>query len=231
MIDATDNEYSQTCQRCGTCCRQGGPALHGVDKNLVMQGIIPLKDLFTIRPGEFVSNQIKKVDEPTPEEIIKIKGLEQHSWSCRYFNASQNSCRIYSTRPLECRILKCWDTQAIESAYLKERLSRRDLLSSVPGLMELIEFHQDRCNQMHLNSWIKNLSHKSPAVQNEAQKELLECIHWDLRLRELAPQKTHIDPEQLDFIFGRPINNVLKMRGWKIHQDRKDKFCLRAITF
>ncbi|MCU0564488.1 MAG: hypothetical protein MUE48_11205 [Desulfobacterales bacterium] len=40
------------CVRCGTCCRNGGPALHQDDRRLVIDGVIHTRHLFTIRPGE-----------------------------------------------------------------------------------------------------------------------------------------------------------------------------------
>lgn len=230
MDDDIKSRFNQTCQQCGTCCRKGGPALHKIDRNLVLEGFIPLKYLFTIRPGEIVSNQIKKIDEPAPEDIVKIKGSSNNSWSCSYFSISENKCRIYANRPLECRILECWNTQAIESAYHKDRLNRKDLLNSVAGLVELIDFHQAHCDHLRLNDWIPNLTHIDEKIRQEAQKGILESLHWDLRIRELALQKTNVDPLQLDFLFGRPLHFILKIRGWAIQRQGEDKFCLRKIS-
>lgn len=229
MTDVIHPHITQTCQRCGTCCRKGGPALHKIDQNLVLKGDIPLKDLFTIRPGEFVSDQIKKIDEPAHEDIIKIKGSQHNAWSCCYFSPSRNSCRIYDNRPLECRILKCWDTREIEETYRIERLSRKDLLGPVAGLVELIEFHQARCDHRRLNNWIEDLSHEKSEIRKKAEKGILESIHWDQRLRELAPQKANTDPRQHDFLFGRPLHYILKIRGWRVHQKGNNEFCLRPI--
>jgi Fe-S-cluster containining protein len=230
MTDIVTPQISDSCRRCGTCCRKGGPALHKIDRDLVVKGIIPLKDLFTIRAGEFVSNQIKKTDEPSPEDIIKIKGSRHDSWCCCYFSPAQNSCRIYTNRPSECRILKCWDTREIEAAYQVDRLSRENLLGSVAGLIELIEFHQAHCDHRHLNNWIEDLSHKNEEIQKKAEKRILESIHWDQHLRALTPQKTNTDHRQLDFLFGRPLHYILKIHGWRIHQKGNNEYCLRAIT-
>lgn len=230
MMNDSTPESNQTCKMCGTCCRKGGPALHKIDQDLVVNGVIPLHDLFTIRPGELVLNQIKKTNEPTSDDIIKIKGSGENSWRCRYFNSAFNTCRIYANRPLECRVLKCWDTHAIESIYQHDRLCRKDLLGQVAGLMELIEFHQHHCDHTRLNKWTDNLSSKDPKIQKEARKAILESIHWDLRIREASQKNANADAAHLDFIIGRPLHNILKILGWKIHQENNAAFGLHSIA-
>ena len=42
------------CIRCGACCRSGSPTLHVEDVSLVIDGVIPIASLYTIRRGEVV---------------------------------------------------------------------------------------------------------------------------------------------------------------------------------
>ena len=56
------------CKRCGTCCREGGPALHRVDHDLVASGKIPLKDLYTIRKEELARDNVKGTLQPVVEQ-------------------------------------------------------------------------------------------------------------------------------------------------------------------
>jgi len=219
-----------TCRRCGTCCRKGGPALHKEDRKLITSGIIPIKDLFTIRSGEWVSNQIKGMNEPTPTEIIKIKGIDRKDWRCRYFNINQKSCRIYADRPVECRMLKCWEPEAIAAFYEQDRLGRKDLLGRVAGLSELIDFHQAHCDHAQLNQWVKYLSAGDSKSNKKAQTAIVESIHWDLRIRTLAHEKANTDSDQFDFIFGRPLHDTLKILGWKIRKTKTGDVILDAVT-
>ena len=118
------------CIRCGTCCEKGGPSLHLADKKLIENGTILLKCLYTIRKGELSYDNIKGYLVPAATDIIKIKG-QKGSWTCFFYNPSENSCQIYASRPLECRVLKCWDTREIKKIYSQNRLTRQDLIAGV----------------------------------------------------------------------------------------------------
>lgn len=224
------SESNPTCRRCGTCCRKGGPALHKVDHNLIRSDAISLADLFTIRPGELVFNQIKNRYEPTLRDIIKITGARPDTWRCRFYHCVQKSCRLYPDRPFECKLLKCWDTQQLESEYCTDRLGRTDLLGHIDGLMELIEFHQERCDHLQLNRWIKQLNHPDKEIRMDAQKAIIESVQWDLRIVQLAREKAGVPAEQLNFIFGRPIHQILKYFGWKIQKSENSDIHLCPLT-
>jgi Fe-S-cluster containining protein len=133
------------CQRCGTCCKKGGPGLHKEDLVLVESGRIPGRALFTIRTGELVRDNVKGILSPLEEEMIKIKGTSGR-WTCIFYDESSKGCGIYEDRPLECRALNCRDTSEIEKVYSRSRLTRKDLLSKVAGLWDLIEEHEERCS-------------------------------------------------------------------------------------
>jgi len=85
------------CQRCGTCCESGGPALHQEDLELVQSGKLPLKDLYTIRKGEMARDNVKGALAPVKSELIKIKGAGR-TWTCRYYAVDSKGCSIYEMR-------------------------------------------------------------------------------------------------------------------------------------
>ncbi len=213
MIIAAEIQDQNTgpgkCRRCGTCCRNGGPTLHLKDKHLVESGIIPLKSLFTIREGEPANDNIKKSIQPAATDIIKIKG-QNNSTVCGFFNSKDNLCKIYEHRALECRVLKCWDTQEIEQIYSKTRLVRKDLISGVAGLWDLVEEHQRRCSY----EIIQNLTslYKSDK-KNNSMKGLIEIINYDTHFRRLIIKRSELDPGILEFLFGRPLTATIKMFG------------------
>ena len=144
------------CIRCGTCCKKGGPSFHLEDKMLIEKGIILLKYLYTIREGEMTYDNIKECLVPAASDIIKIKG-HKDSLACVFFDENENECTIYDNRPLECRVLKCWDTREIEEVYSKNRLTRKDFIVTIEGLWDLIEDHQARCSYEKLKSFLNAL--------------------------------------------------------------------------
>ena len=203
------------CIRCGTCCKKGGPAFHLEDKLLIEQGAIPSKHLYTIRNGEPSYDNIKGYLILAASDIIKIKAHSGNR-SCRFFNETENGCEIYDFRPLECRVLKCWDTRDIEKMYSLNRLTRKDLVSNVKGLWELIDDHQQRCSYHHLKHLAGDLHGNQ---KDKASEEILAMIAYDTSIRQLVVQKGGLDPELTDFLFGRPLVHTIGMYGFKVDRN------------
>ncbi len=206
------NKVITECIRCGTCCKKGGPSFHLEDKVLIEKGIILSKYLYTIREGELCYDNVKESILPAASDIIKIKG-QKDSVTCIFFNEKENECTIYDNRPVECRALKCWDTREIENIYSKNRLTRKDLISTIEGLWDLVEDHQRRCSYETLKFFIDALNKDK---KDEALKGIFDIIEYDAQIRELVVQKGDLDPEMTDFIFGRPITETIRMYGFKI---------------
>jgi Fe-S-cluster containining protein len=204
-MQTPDNHQAiSACRRCGTCCKKGGPCLHDADRVLVESGIIPLADLWTIRVGEMVNDPIAGTVLSTDDEIIKING-RSNSPTCLYFDDAQNTCEIYMNRPLECRILKCWDTREIELAYHHNRLGRKAVLSSIEGIWDLIETHEIRCSVRRFIQLVRQMK-STPMPETNCQ--IQEMIAWDREIRQLTIQKSGIDSAILPFLFGRPLTEL-----------------------
>ena len=203
---------TQSCQRCGTCCTKGGPALHRDDRHLVEKGTIALKDLYTIRNGEPVYDNVKAALDRAHGEIIKIKGC-QGRWTCCFFEEAANACRIYSRRPLECRLLKCWDSGELESMYHTDRLQRKDLVGDVEGLWDLITDHEDRCSYLKIADWIRRMQEQRAS---RWAARIVEAINYDTEIRKLLAARKDIDPELFEFFFGRPLADTFAGFGYKI---------------
>lgn len=190
------------CRRCGTCCRKGGPCLHSADMHLVEKGRISIKDLFTIRQGEPARDNVRNRVRPAAEDIIKIKSREGGS-ACRFFNPIDQGCRVYDFRPLECRVLKCWDNTEIINVYDKQRLSRKDLLSGRKKLWEFVSVHQDVCDYLII----------SRAVKNRNMTSLGYLVRYDRSYRGLAVENGVLEAETLDFFLGLPLDVTLRRYG------------------
>jgi Fe-S-cluster containining protein len=204
-----------TCLRCGTCCQKGGPGFHREDRVLIEKGQIPSKYLYTIRKGEHAFDNVKDCLVPVASDIIKIRG-RKGSWACIFFDSQKKVCTIYSDRPLECRVLKCWDTGELERIYSGNRLTRQDLISQVKGLWDLVSNHQARCDYAKIKKLVNDLDgpHK-----DRARKKLLEIIQYDAEFRKLVVAKGNLDPAMLDFLFGRPLPETLPNYGIKVRQE------------
>jgi Fe-S-cluster containining protein len=200
------------CKRCGTCCTKGGPAFHHADKPLIDDGVIHSKYLYTIRKGEWAYDNVRQCLEPASSDIIKIKE-KSDSRTCIFFDEKQSACAIYENRPLECRALKCWDTQELEDLYAKKRLTREDLISEIEGLWSLVKDHQQRCNYQTIQKLINAINSNAGDVQ--ARLKLAEIIKFDTEIRKLVISTAGLEPEMLEFLFGRPLTRTIKQMGFK----------------
>lgn len=203
-----------SCRCCGTCCKKGGPAIHGEDRLLVEKGIIQIRYLYTIRKGELVHDPIRGAVLPVTAEVIKIKSGAGGS-ICTFYDDRKARCRIYTDRPLECRLLKCWDTAAIEGVYEQNRLSRENLLKDVVGLRELVADHERRCSYNRVGNLISRLKR---GHKKQLADDLSEIINFDNQLRQLVIEKGRVEPNMLDFLFGRPLAITIGMFGLRMQR-------------
>jgi len=215
------SEPITTCQRCGTCCRKGGPSFHFEDKELIEKGKISVTSLYTIRKGELAYDNVKDIHRPVDADIIKIKGKDG-TWDCLFLDETTNDCTIYKNRPIECRVLKCRDTREIERIYDRERLSREDLVSGIEGLWEFIADHQQKCAYEELRGLVEDLRDRD---DNTARQTICEIIAYDNQIRKLVVEKTDLQPDQLDFLFGRPLVQTIAMFDLKC-TEKGNKFIL-----
>jgi len=205
----------KTCMRCGTCCKKGGPGLHADDRSLVESGKIPANALFTIRAGELVRDNVKGVLVPLAEEMIKIKGISNR-WTCIFYDEPSKGCGIYEQRPLECRALNCRDTTEIETVYTHSRLSRKDLLAGVGGLWDLVGDHERRCSYGKIK-WLVDHGSNNGTLNREG--EILEVMRYDTHLRQLTKDQVGVEDGMLDFLFGRPLSDTIKMFDLKLAKE------------
>lgn len=200
----TEESQLSKCQRCGTCCKKGGPALHIEDQPIIDRGGIPVTSLFTLRKGERAFDNINGGMIRLTEEIIKIKSVPGAA-VCMYFNEADMSCRIYDHRPVECRTLECWNTGKIKAIYAQTRLTRALMVQKITWLAELVQTHEDRCSLERIQDLVQDRASDDPA----AASKLAEIINYDFHLRHLAAEKGGLPSEMADFLFGRPLAEII----------------------
>ncbi|MCB9481052.1 MAG: YkgJ family cysteine cluster protein [Desulfobacteraceae bacterium] len=208
----------QECKKCGKCCEKSGPTLHIEDKYLVVQGKIPPSDLVTLRKGE------KALDPKTGEkiilenEIIKIKGKNK-TWSCIYLDEDSKLCSIYDSRPVECRLLKCWDIKSIVSLMNKNLLTRELVFQKIPALSDLIKEHDQKCSYKEIRDLLNEIENQT---NNKALEKLKEIILFDINIREIVSEKQKAASFMLDLIFGRSLITTMEQLRYKVKYSREE---------
>ena len=210
--DSLQSSSQGSCNRCGNCCRQGGPALHMNDLDLVREGKIPPGNLITIRKGELAENPVAGGIQPAGVELVKIAGTGRR-WDCCYYDEGKG-CTIYENRPQACVLLKCWDTKDILSIVEKETLSRFDILAVDDPLIPVIREHELLCPLPDLLH-IRDNSHR---LTEELEKELEKLVGDDLRFRTRVIRDLQLQLSEELFYFGRPLFQLLQPLGATISE-------------
>ena len=213
------------CIRCGTCCMKGGPTLHEEDVILFAKGILKRSHVYTLRKGEVVRN-IDDTLVVLKQEIIKIKG-QGEAWSCMFYEDDQSACRIYDHRPLECRALKCWDLRGLKEVMARPCLHRTDLIKPDDGILKIIDNHEQRCAYETLESTVKGKGLRGPD-SDKAVGKILDVLQYDHYMRPFLTEKLKVDPNAMDFFFGRPLTTTIRMFGLCVRQEG-DTFLLMPI--
>jgi Fe-S-cluster containining protein len=214
MADTTSQ-----CKQCGTCCRKGGPALHQEDRQILRTGQIELKHLVTVRKGEMAYSPLTDTLQAIDRELIKTAGRGS-DWTCCFFNEQTNTCTIYENRPLECRLLQCWNTAPLKAVINKDTLTRTDIIEPDDPLLEFIGAHEHACPCSRVTSLAADL--KETVDKQPILAELTELVRLDLQIRARAVTAFNIPVAVELFYFGRPVFVLLSPYGIGIHEDQTD---------
>ncbi|WP_176761102.1 YkgJ family cysteine cluster protein [Desulforhopalus singaporensis] len=210
-----DTEASaEGCRRCGSCCEEGGPALHFEDLDKIKSGKLPKSSLITIRKGELVHNPTKQGVWPAGVELIKLRGTG-NTWCCCYYNRD-TGCTIYDFRPHACRVLTCWDTAEIMAIMEKNTLDRLSIMEEDDELVPYIKEHEQQCSL----AFLQNLLEDKSAVSASEKKRIEGLVNFDLLFRDGVVRQYHLNLEEELFYFGRPLFQLLQPLGIGIHQHK-----------
>lgn len=203
-----------SCRRCGRCCIEGGPALHGPDLETVRSGKIPLSALITLRRGELARNPVSGLLVALTAELVKLKGVGR-DWSCCYFDQNEKRCTVYEHRPQACTVLKCWQPEALLAMVEKDTLTRLDILLADDPIRKRIHEHDSRfpCPDM------TELLAKAPRISAIAGQVLQKLVNEDLRFRVLVVKEFELKLSDELFYFGRPVFQLLQPLGARLTED------------
>lgn len=211
------------CIRCGECCSKSSPTLQWQDLPLLKQGFIHRKHLFTIRRGELVRDTIVEALRPSPQEMIKIR--ENRQGGCIFYDAPGKACTIYGHRPVQCAALKCWDTTEFMEIYQGPKLQRKDVLED-EVLLGLIAKHEERCSYARLEAYVKQIETEGEG----AIKTILDVLKLDYHVRPFASEKLGLSRDEMDFFFGKPLIETIRMFGLKVIREPDGSFFLTTAN-
>jgi Fe-S-cluster containining protein len=220
LIQNTRKDYPRThCIRCGECCIDSSPTLQAQDLSLVEAGVIAAKDLYTIRKGELAWDNVIEALTVAQEEILKVK--EKQEGGCIFYDDAAKACTIYEKRPAQCSAMACWDIAEFMKVYEEAKLVREDVIKD-RVLLGLMEAHEKRCSYKDLESHVK-------AVETEGEKaveKIIEVLKFDFQMRPFLLQKLGLNPDEMDFLFGRPLADTIVMFGLKVIREPDGTFFL-----
>lgn len=199
-------DQQSDCLKCGTCCRRNSPVLHRKDLPLIQSGILSRKDLILLRRGEPALDNIRNRPVLLDRELFKLRGSPPSSWTCVFLDQTTSLCTIHENRPLQCRLLKCWDPEAITREYARDTLSRKDILAGGSAMEEIISLHEHKCSVEKLSLLIQAQDEYS---DQDTQDRIHGMIRMDIRIRENFQELAEVDDSSLEFYFGRPLKDIL----------------------
>lgn len=208
------NTARNKCERCGTCCTRGGPALHSIDQILFSEKRLNPAQLITVRNGEpaFYPGSAKPV--AAQGEIVKIKG-KPGEWTCIFFEENSAKCAIYKYRPIECSLLKCWDPEELENIAGRDLLSRFDIIAPDDAMLPIITKHEEQCTLKKIVPLIFKLRKKE--LQQQTLQQLQDLVNIDLGIRSQAGKTFQLSLDLELFYLGRPLFKILEEFGITTH--------------
>ncbi len=153
--------------------------------------------------------------------MIKISEREGEQAGCIYYNHREKACMIYEKRPAQCAALKCWDTRAFMRVFSGPKAQRSDLIDN-EVLLRLMGEHEERCSYSVIEGLVKDIETKG----EEAVERILEILRFDHHLRPFVAEKLGLEVGEMDFLFGRPLNQTIHMFGLKVIQEPDGSFLL-----
>ena len=212
MIAAKENRQKTSCNRCGSCCKQGGPALHSQDRDLILGGALRFEHLVTVRRGELALQPLVESPQPVTEEFLKLQG-QGNDWCCRFYDHEETACTIYEQRPVACGLLDCTHPDELLAIAGRNLLSRFDLFAADDPLIPLVKLHEEHycpCPQL------SDLADRLVADKENTLEELTRQVNLDVAVRMKASRKFALSVDRELFYFGRPLFQLLQPLGFTV---------------
>ena len=211
------------CIRCGECCLKATPTLQVQDLPLIKSNFIKKRDLYTIRKGEIVSDNINDRLQSSPKELIKIREKHEEG-GCIFYDDEGKACTIYEKRPIQCNALKCWDTSEFMKVYRGPKPGREDIIED-RVLLGIIQEHETRCSYSTIEKCVTQIKDEGET----AVERILDLLRFDYHLRPFVSEKLGLKLEEMDLFFGRPLIQTITMFRLQVIRKPDGTFFLTTI--
>jgi len=222
-MNSTHGSGRTECIRCGECCLRSSPSLQVEDIPRVLEGPIQRSDLYTVRVGELIWDNIEGRLERTKREIVKIR--ERKSGGCRFYDEAGKRCAIYDHRPVQCAAMTCWDDAEFMRVFAGPKAGRTDLIQD-RNLIRLIKAHEERCGYVQLDRHVQAIEESG----EQAVEAILGLLRFDHDIRVLTSDKLGLGPEDLDLVYGRPLYETIVMFGLQVVREPDGSFFLTTLS-
>ena len=211
------------CVRCGECCLESPPTLQREDIPLVEEGSIRKRDLYSIRVGEPVRDNIENRLIITDKELIKVKENRDRG-GCVYYDKESRGCTIYDHRPSQCAAFSCWDATEFMEVYKRPKAERKEIVHN-EVLLALMHEHGTKCGYSELDGLVRRIEKKG----DEAVEKILEVLRFDHHVRSFTHEKLGVEPGEMDFYFGRPLTETITIFGLRVLREPDGTFFLTLL--
>lgn len=199
------------CERCGNCCKYGGPVLLKEDITLLSKGILTPLHLFTIRQGELIKSRHDAEHHIASMDLIKVTA--NALGSCIFYDGL--NCTIYQNKPKYCSIYKCWSPEDAFIGLQDSALSREEIFKPLEDAIRLIQRHNELCSYEKLHA----LKERLDSADDTALSEVTEIIDFDMQCRDLAKKLFDATDDILDLMLGRPLFQTIKEFALEVRQE------------
>jgi hypothetical protein len=189
----------------------------------VREGRIDKGNLYTIRVGELVRDNIHQTLTRTPHEMIKLREKNEGG-GCVYYDAVARACSNYAYRPAQCAALACWDATEFLDVHRQPKAVRKDFIADTV-LEGLMDQHEEKCGYKTIEAHVKRIASDG----DRAIDTLIELLKFDYHLRPFISKKLDLEPNQMDFLLGRPLTESITMFGLKVVKDADGCFFLTTL--
>jgi Fe-S-cluster containining protein len=203
------------CIRCGACCQGASPSLFEEDRRLFDHGLVTREQVYTLRAGERVSLPLDLGSMSLTDEVIKLRE-DPDTGHCQFYDGDAQACRIYAERPLQCRAQACWDTADIQRVLKRSpKLARAHVVDPSEPVAEALVVHESHCSVVRLAEAFEDAAHgREDGIQG-----VIEALAYDEQLRPLLSEKLPLPAAELEFYFGRPLEQVIRQFGVQVVRD------------
>lgn len=215
----TETKKTQ-CTRCGECCAAAAPSLQKADLPLFFDHVIDGTQLYTVRKGELVWDNVNDKLDFTKNELIKFRDHESGD-GCILYDGNEKACTIYADRPGQCRAFSCWSDIEFKRVFSDPKAQRTDIIND-PNLLRLVSAHEEKCSYQAISDDVKKIQEDG----DKAIEKILKILQYDQDIRQLTREKLGIEPREMDLLFGRALTDTIHMFGLRVKREADGSFLL-----